>query len=783
MKHIFRLVVLLACVSAAHAAVWLDSYSFPQSQPTRIRTDEVMPANYRLRAKFWNVPGYGDFHAATSNSNNGFLLDSVPPSGVYTAELYWVKYDSSWALVSVGPMTVVTITVAAADVSLESYAFMSTQDLLPRIFTAAAHVPFEPYKLRAKFIDPVTGSDFHAATSINNNNLPLDASPAPKNYNTVSLYWVRYDATGNSVLQVGAERIVSASVTQGTVALSSYYFAPGQAPAITTNEPMPPGQNYRLRATFAGVSGYPNGFESATANNNNGALLDALPPAGTYTVSLQWTKYDASWANPQYGPVTEKTVTITDRVSVLSGTGHIEMTPVYDQSGNITGYTSSTVLHDFYVSSPGVLRLWTTGWVDTSGSLYDPNGQLVGSADAGGEYNNFYLSANVAAGWYRLAVVGKNSGDYQVFGEMGPPPNPTVSILGGNSQTTDASLFNPLPLDVAVWNELGTAPLVGTDVTFTVTQGGGRLATTNVGTPSLVSALTLQTDVDGTAQVYFKQPATVGVEGLVRAVSGGSGVTYRTLSTGQGVVVDNDLDGAPDDWEYAHFGHAGVAASIDSDGDGLTNLQEYQAGSNPVDFFNGRGFTIVTPESSLGSTAVVYSHDASSRLTGATYGGGGTVTLVFDAASNLTSATSAPGPLSPIQIWRQSHGLPIDGSGDGADSAILAADGLPNLAKYAFGLAPRTAVTSSQPQISLLAGDASSYLSLAYQRPDPAPSDLVYTVEVSADGITWTSGATATVNLQTGSSNGMADVKVRDATATSQTNLRRIRIKIERVAN
>jgi thrombospondin type 3 repeat protein len=47
--------------------------------------------------------------------------------------------------------------------------------------------------------------------------------------------------------------------------------------------------------------------------------------------------------------------------------------------------------------------------------------------------------------------------------------------------------------------------------------------------------------------------------------------------------LDSDGDGLPDDWEMAHFGSLGHAGNGDPDGDGVSNLNEYRAGTDPND--------------------------------------------------------------------------------------------------------------------------------------------------------------------------------------------------------
>jgi len=68
---------------------------------------------------------------------------------------------------------------------------------------------------------------------------------------------------------------------------------------------------------------------------------------------------------------------------------------------------------------------------------------------------------------------------------------------------------------------------------------------------------------------------------------------------------DTDHNGLPDAWEIQYFGHTGVDANADPDGDGLSNLQEYRAGTNPRD-----------PSSTLAITALRLNPDgASASLT------------------------------------------------------------------------------------------------------------------------------------------------------------------------
>lgn len=118
---------------------------------------------------------------------------------------------------------------------------------------------------------------------------------------------------------------------------------------------------------------------------------------------------------------------------------------------------------------------------------------------------------------------------------------PTLAIVGGNNQTAPPSQFNAQPFDVAVWNTAGTQPLVGTAISFTVQSGGGSLATTSAGTPTLSTTLNLTTDAEGTARAYYKQPGSANVASSILAASGGAQLTLTT----QSAVGDTTPPNAP----------------------------------------------------------------------------------------------------------------------------------------------------------------------------------------------------------------------------------------------
>ena len=75
---------------------------------------------------------------------------------------------------------------------------------------------------------------------------------------------------------------------------------------------------------------------------------------------------------------------------------------------------------------------------------------------------------------------------------------------------------------------------------------------------------------------YTGQTAVAGGTGRNAGGDGAEGTIYVA-------PVDSDGDNMPDWWEFTHFGNLSHDGTVDTDGDGLTDLQEYQNSTDPND--------------------------------------------------------------------------------------------------------------------------------------------------------------------------------------------------------
>src|SRR5713101_2814930 len=188
-----------------------------------------------------------------------------------------------------------------------------------------------------------------------------------------------------------------------------------------------------------------------------------------------------------------------------------------------------------------------------------------------------------SGGLVRCRVVCKNADGTTTEGASGFLP------LIPNGQTAIPQInfgnISPAPVSIQL-----TAPQIS------LTEGGATVQLSVTGTLPDGSTKDLTTNAQGTTYVSSYTPiATVSSDGLVTAGSLRLGRQARIFITArnEGAASTIELkvsppvssvgDGIPDDWKIAHHldPHDPALAGEDPDQDGLTNLEEYQHGTDP----------------------------------------------------------------------------------------------------------------------------------------------------------------------------------------------------------
>lgn len=218
--------------------------------------------------------------------------------------------------------------------------------------------------------------------------------------------------------------------------------------------------------------------------------------------------------------------------------------------------------------------VWTS--IKTDSYWDDVKGRFVGLAAAGSEQetmvNTQYLSIqnqpSLAMNRTGQAVVvwttfvgGENSGDLkaQRYNSNQPlPAAPTPVVAGRDSASLTVS-----------WSALVG---LGVDAYFVTVDGiAGAIQVNGNTTQTIVTGL--QAGTTYTCRVVYR-------------LSDGRVSPQSAAATGRTYGVDSNGDGIPDEWQIANWGSNASkwgAANEDSDGDGLTNYQEFLAGTDPRD--------------------------------------------------------------------------------------------------------------------------------------------------------------------------------------------------------
>ena len=260
--------------------------------------------------------------------------------------------------------------------------------------------------------------------------------------------------------------------------------------------------------------------------------------------------------------------------------------------GTATGQTQVVITNSTHPLAAGLSGSPTVSPSSTF-SWGKPNGNPIGIATLFGDATRF-----VIFGYENMAAMtGSN---------MNAPARRVgffFTDLTANSLTANGgSLF-----DAAVrWAaDIVTAPLIsnltpsnglaGTQVSITGLNFGSTQGTSTVtfngvnATPASWSDTSIVVPVPVFATTG---PVVIKVNGVLS-----NGLVFAVGAT------DSDSDGLPDSWEIQYFGNLNQTANGDPDGDGLTNLQEFQQGRNPTksaladsgDFVNLEIYTPLSP--------------------------------------------------------------------------------------------------------------------------------------------------------------------------------------------
>ena len=493
---------------------------------------------------------------------------------------------------------------------------------------------------------------------------------------------------------------------------------------ITVTDALPAG----LVATAIGGIGWNANLNTLTCTRSNVLFPGASYPPIVVTVNVSSnapasvtnaaTVSGGGDANPANNTVSDVTA-----INASAGSGNAITLAGWDVSG-LTGGTGN------YGPSPlspttNAPNLAIGGL--TRGSGVGTGGIGAGRAWGGNDFAGTNEPAAVAANEYATFTVTAQAGNRVSFASISKfdyRRSATGPATGALQYQIGSGAFNDIialsyPSNSSSGGSLGPINLTGipalqnvgpgTNVSFRIVNDGGGPAGTwyvfdvaNSAAPDLV--------VQGTVSPTNTPDLVISMTHTGNFAQGDAGdsytITVTNIGTAATVGTVSVVDALP----------AGLTATAINGAGWTTDLGTLTC-TRSESLATGAGYPPIT-------VIVDVSTNASDSLTNvANVFGGGEINTANDTAGDPTTIIA----LTPIQFWRLQWFGNTGDSGAAADSAITTSDGMPNLLKYALGLAPLV------PAANPVVGDIDTgYLRLTVPR-NPDATDVTFLVEVTGD--------------------------------------------------
>ncbi|HVP80104.1 MAG TPA: thrombospondin type 3 repeat-containing protein [Thermodesulfobacteriota bacterium] len=169
--------------------------------------------------------------------------------------------------------------------------------------------------------------------------------------------------------------------------------------------------------------------------------------------------------------------------------------------------------------------------------------------------------------------------------------SPTITVANSSATITDTAVTSVItsvtPEEVCTGIPSCTYSIFPTIDYY---PAGGGVGSVNVAAPAGCNWTSISNDTAMIIRTSGASGSGNGTVGYTVTITPGPLRTGTMTIAGHTFTVyqdalspsDTDGDGLPDTWEIAYFGNLNQKPSDDPDGDGLTNSQEYQAGTNPT---------------------------------------------------------------------------------------------------------------------------------------------------------------------------------------------------------